>query len=117
MRDWDRSIDRSALVSKPRSHALPVADRSAPIFAPKVTAMPSLRDGDYRMVGAIQGSSPDRWYRQLIDARQPQRAGGDFRLSCDCPAWINNQTGDRTCKHTQVTARLLRGEQLSQPRP
>jgi hypothetical protein len=80
-------------------------------------AMPSLRDGDYRMVGAIQGSSPDRWYRQLIDAHQPRRADGAFRLSCDCPAWINNQAGDRTCKHTQVTARLLRAERLPQARP
>jgi len=81
-----------------------------------VTAMPSLRDGDYRMVGAIQGSSPDRWYRQLIDARHPRRATGDFRLSCDCPAWINNQAGERTCKHNQVTAQLLHDERLPEPR-
>ena len=29
--------------------------------------MPSLRDGDYRLIGAIQGSRPDRWYRQCLD--------------------------------------------------
>ncbi|HEU4326304.1 MAG TPA: hypothetical protein VFS21_24400 [Roseiflexaceae bacterium] len=71
--------------------------------------MPSLRDGAYRLVGAVQGSSPDRWYRQLIDARQPYANNGAPRLSCDCPAWINNQGGDRTCKHTRMTAQLLGG--------
>lgn len=79
--------------------------------------MPSLRDGDYRLVGAIQGSTPDRWYRQMLDAHQPQRDDGTFRLSCDCPAWINNHGGDRTCKHTRITAQLLADTRLSGARP
>ena len=24
------------------------------------------------------------------------------KLSCNCPAWIFNHSGDRTCKHTQA---------------
>jgi hypothetical protein len=78
--------------------------------------MPSLRDGDYRMVGAIQGSRREHWYRQLIDAHHPGRDDGGFQLSCDCPAWINNQSGDRTCKHTQITTRLLHGFSLDRAR-
>lgn len=69
--------------------------------------MPSLKNGDYRLVGAIQGSKPDRWYRQLIHARQPHRDNNRVNLSCDCPAWTNNVGGDRTCKHTAVTEQLL----------
>jgi hypothetical protein len=78
--------------------------------------MPSLRDGTYRMVGAIQGSAPELWYRQLLDTRTPQGGTGALQPSCDCPAWINNQAGDRTCKHTRATALLLRGERLDAAR-
>lgn len=72
--------------------------------------MPSLRNGDYRLVGAIQGSRPERWYRQLIHGEHPILADDSLNLSCDCPAWINNQSGDRSCKHTRLTAGLLRDQ-------
>lgn len=79
--------------------------------------MPSLRDGDYRLIGAIQGSRQERWYRQCLNARSPQSAGGSFRLSCDCPSWTANQRGDRSCKHTDVTAGLLAHRPLRDARP
>lgn len=79
--------------------------------------MPSLRDGDYRLVGAIQGSRPDAWYRQLLDARRPRADDGSLRLSCDCPSWVANQSGDRACKHTRMTARLLSDQTLDDATP
>src|SRR5690349_16200582 len=78
--------------------------------------MPSLRDGDYRLIGAIQGSSPERRYRQCLDAHQPRNADRSFRLSCDCPSWTANQRGNRTCKHTDTTGSLLAGERLRNAR-
>ena len=80
--------------------------------------MPSLRDGDYRMVGAIQGSSPDRWYRQLLDAHQPRRADGAFRLSCDCPAWIKGSLA-RSCTQSDSSPgrRSIRPTGLATLRP
>jgi hypothetical protein len=79
--------------------------------------MPSLRDGDYRLIGAIQGSSPECWYRQCLDAHQPRNADGSFRLSCDCPSWTANQRGNRTCKHSDITAGLLASQPLRDARP
>lgn len=79
--------------------------------------MPSLRDGAYRLIGAIQGSSPDRWYRQCLDAQRLQNADASLRLSCDCPSWMANQRGNRTCKHTDITAGLLAGARLRDARP
>ncbi|MFO7168540.1 MAG: hypothetical protein DIU80_011015 [Chloroflexota bacterium] len=69
--------------------------------------MPSVVDGTYRLVGVIQGSQPAAYYRQCLHRLQPRRADGRLNLSCDCAAWISNQRGDRTCKHTDVTAKLL----------
>lgn len=79
--------------------------------------MASLISGDYRLIGAIQGSAPQNWYRQCLDARSPRRADGSFVLSCDCPAWINNHTGNRTCKHTRVSSQLLAGQFFTNARP
>jgi hypothetical protein len=63
--------------------------------------MPSLANGDYRLIGAIQGSHAETWYRQLLHAQQPRRPDGRYNLSCDCPAWLSNKAGDRTCKHVR----------------
>lgn len=79
--------------------------------------MASLASGGYRLVGAIQGSRPATWYRQLLHARQPHHADGHPNLSCDCPAWCANQAGNRTCKHTELTAQLIVGHALLQVRP
>jgi hypothetical protein len=79
--------------------------------------MASLISGDYRLIGAVQGSAPDRWYRQCLDTRSPRPTDGSFALSCDCPAWINNQAGNRTCKHTRISAQLLEGQIFTNAKP
>jgi hypothetical protein len=78
--------------------------------------MPSVVDGTFQLVGVIQGSAPTAFYRQCLNRRQPERADGRLNLSCDCPAWTANQRGDRTCKHTDVTATLLAQQLLPQRR-
>lgn len=61
----------------------------------------SYLNGQYRLVAAVESSSrANSWYRVLRETTTGQ-------LSCDCPAWIMNQRGDRTCKHTEAGARLL----------
>ncbi len=65
--------------------------------------MPSLRAGDYDLVTAIQSPrDADRWYRVLA-----RRHTATTSLSCDCPAWIYNRTGNRICKHTAFAAERL----------
>jgi hypothetical protein len=62
----------------------------------------SYRNGNYRLIAAVEaGSRPDAWYRVLQDVTSSA-------LSCDCPAWIMNQSGGRTCKHTEFGQALLR---------
>jgi hypothetical protein len=75
--------------------------------------MPSLANDDYRLIGAIQGSRAETWYRQLLHAQQPRRADGRYHLSCDCPSWTANQSGARTCKHTTITSQILDGNALA----
>lgn len=63
----------------------------------------SLANGDYRLVMAIESASrANSWYRVLVD-----RQSGI--LSCDCPSWTFRQGGStvRSCKHTQITQRLI----------
>lgn len=79
--------------------------------------MASLARGDYRLVGAIEGSRAGQWYRQLIQTANPRAADGRYNLACDCPAWCSNHAKDRTCKHTELTSRLLVGTQLEHLRP
>jgi hypothetical protein len=97
--------------------------------------MPSLKDGDYRLIGAIQGSKPENWYRQCLDAHQTTNPDGSFRLSCDCPAWTQDARNKaareleaagrssagvrvpRGCKHTDLTARMLVNQPLERRRP
>lgn len=31
-----------------------------------------------------------------------------YELSCDCPSWIYNQRGNRTCKHTDIVKNMLK---------
>jgi hypothetical protein len=46
----------------------------------------SLRNGDFDLVLAIQSpSSPDRWYRVLLD--RARALAGETVLSCDCTGW------------------------------
>jgi hypothetical protein len=62
----------------------------------------SYRNGNYRLIAAVEaGSRPESWYRVLQDVTSSA-------LSCDCPAWIMNQSGGRTCKHTEFGLALLR---------
>lgn len=35
-----------------------------------------------------------------------------YGLSCDCPSWIHNQRGNRTCKHTEKIKQKLKGEKI-----
>ena len=84
----------------------------------------SLRNGDFDLTLAIQSpSSPDRWYRVLLD-RASARAG-ETVLSCDCVGWRQDArnaparralAADRSdadlrvprgCKHTDVAQTLL----------
>jgi len=84
----------------------------------------SLRNGDFDLVLAIQSpSSPDRWYRVLLD--RSQACAGETVLSCDCVGWLQDarnaaarralaagrsDTGlrvPRGCKHTDVAMTLL----------
>ena len=84
----------------------------------------SLRNGDFDLTLAIQSpSSPDRWYRVLLD-RASARVG-ETVLSCDCVGWRQDarnaparralaagrsDTGlrvPRGCKHTDVATTLL----------
>jgi hypothetical protein len=32
----------------------------------------------------------------------------EYGLSCDCPSWIHNQRGNRTCKHTEQVKQKLK---------
>jgi len=36
-----------------------------------------------------------------------KKYNGRWILSCNCPAWIFNHSGDRTCKHTKAVAQHL----------
>ena len=84
----------------------------------------SLRNGDFDLVLAIQSpSSPDRWYRVLLDRDRART--GETVLSCDCTGWkqdARNLTARRAlaagrsdtslrvprgCKHTDVAITLL----------
>jgi hypothetical protein len=84
----------------------------------------SLRNGDFDLVLAIQSpSSPDRWYRVLLD--RAQALAGETVLSCDCTGWrqdARNATARRAlaagrsdaglrvprgCKHTDAAQALL----------
>jgi hypothetical protein len=84
----------------------------------------SLRNGDFDLVLAIQSpSSPDRWYRVLLDR---QRAlAGETVLFCDCVGWLQDARNlaarraltagrsdaglrvPRGCKHTDAAQALL----------
>lgn len=84
----------------------------------------SLRNGDFDLILAIQSpSSPDRWYRVLLD-RASARAG-ETVLSCDCTGWRQDAKNlaarralaaghsdigvrvPRGCKHTDAARALL----------
>lgn len=61
----------------------------------------SYLNGSYRLVAAIESSSrANTFYRVLQDT-------ATLSLSCDCPRWIMNGSGNRTCKHTDAGQRLL----------
>ena len=61
----------------------------------------SIANGDYGVLNAVESASePGQWYAVVADRR-----GG--ALSCDCPRWIFNATGSRTCKHTDFTLGLV----------
>ena len=47
----------------------------------------------YRTVTFYASSKGDRYYTVKVNMETG-------RLSCDCPCWIFNHRGDRTCKHT-----------------
>ncbi|NTU79277.1 MAG: hypothetical protein HGA45_07710 [Chloroflexales bacterium] len=50
----------------------------------------SLRSGDFDLVLAIQSpSSPDRWYRVLLD--RARALTGETVLSCDCVGWRQDE--------------------------
>ncbi|NTU79959.1 MAG: hypothetical protein HGA45_11230 [Chloroflexales bacterium] len=84
----------------------------------------SLRNGDFDLVLAIQSpSSPDRWYRVLLD--RARALTGETVLSCDCTGWKQNARNaaarravaaghsdaglrvPRGCKHTDAAQALL----------
>lgn len=84
----------------------------------------SLRNGNFDLVLAIQSpSSPDRWYRVLLD--RARAVAGEAVLSCDCTGWRQDarnlaarralaagrsDTGlrvPRGCKHTDAALALL----------
>ncbi len=84
----------------------------------------SLRNGDFDLVLAIQSpSSPDRWYRVLLDRARAQ--AGETVLSCDCAGWLQDARNaaarralaagrsdaglrvPRGCKHTDAAQALL----------
>ncbi|MEI8305490.1 MAG: hypothetical protein WCF99_00360 [Chloroflexales bacterium] len=84
----------------------------------------SLRNGDFDLVLAIQSpSSPDRWYRVLLDRARAQ--AGETVLSCDCAGWLQDARNAaarralaagrsdaglrvaRGCKHTDAAQALL----------
>ena len=84
----------------------------------------SLRNGDFDLVLAIQSpSSPDRWYRVLLDRAKAQT--GETLLSCDCAGWLQDARNaaarralaagrsdaglrvPRGCKHTDAAQALL----------
>lgn len=56
----------------------------------------SLRNGDFDLVLAIQSpSSPDRWYRVLLDRARALAGGSGHRLRgmSPCHAWLAGRTG------------------------
>ena len=84
----------------------------------------SLRNGDFDLVLAIQSpSSPDRWYRVLLD--RARALAGETVLSCDCVGWKQDARNlaarralaagrsdaglrvPRGCKHTDAAQALL----------
>jgi hypothetical protein len=84
----------------------------------------SLRNGDFDLVLVIQSpSSPDRWYRVLLDRARAQ--AGETVLSCDCAGWLQDARNaaarralaagrsdaglrvPRGCKHTDAAQALL----------
>ncbi len=84
----------------------------------------SLRNGDFDLVLAIQSpSSPDRWYRVLLD--RARALAGETVLSCDCVGWRQDARNaaarralaaglsdaglrvPRGCKHTDAARALL----------
>lgn len=64
----------------------------------------SLANGDYSLLMAVESSSrPDSWYRTLTD-----RTTG--RLSCDCPPYIFDHSGMRSCPHTRFGTLLFQSQ-------
>jgi hypothetical protein len=93
----------------------------------------SLRNGDFDLVLAIQSpSSPDRWYRVLLD--RTRVLAGETVLSCDCVGWRQDARNGaarralaegrsdvglrvpRGCKHTDAAQALL-GTPSGSPMP
>jgi hypothetical protein len=61
----------------------------------------SIANGDYGVLNAVESASgPGEWYAVVADRRTAA-------LSCDCPRWIFNATGSRTCKHTDFTLAVV----------
>lgn len=76
--------------------------------------MPSIKDGDYRVIGAVRSASDiNAWYPVAHDLKTPQYPSGNPKLSCHCPAWTKNVAGgeERVCKHTKPFHALLRQQQ------
>lgn len=61
----------------------------------------SIANGEFLTLMYVQSANrPADWYRVALD--RTSRA-----LSCDCPIWTFNRTGNRTCKHTDFVALML----------
>ena len=74
----------------------------------------SIASGHLRIQAAFEGSKAEQFYAVCLDADNLRRADGRYTLSCDCPAWVSNQSArsggpERICKHTEATNRLLHG--------
>ena len=57
-------------------------------------------------------SNPQKRYRVILNGfvNNSERNG---MLSCNCPSWVFNQKGDRTCKHTkEIMQHLLASDQI-----
>jgi hypothetical protein len=50
-------------------------------------------------------SHPGKFYRVKY-----KKYNDGWKLTCNCPAWIYNHSGDRTCKHTKMVESMLKGE-------
>ncbi len=62
----------------------------------------SFARGDYRLMMTFESASTaGNWYRVLEDKVT-------HALSCDCPRWLHKRgNGERSCKHTEATQRLI----------